>query len=103
MSWLDHGLLNLPLSKRGNIDLEIDRYLAEKKALESARDKAHRKRWKELVGEAARLVAALTDERLVELGAPHKLTAKQTRAQLMSIASTRPETAIAALSKEIQP
>lgn len=26
---LDHGLLNLPLTKRGNIDAQIDRYKAE--------------------------------------------------------------------------
>lgn len=28
-SRLDHGLLNLPLAKRGNIDSQIDRYKAE--------------------------------------------------------------------------
>lgn len=30
MTRLDHGLLNVPLSKRGNIDAEIDRYKADR-------------------------------------------------------------------------
>lgn len=29
---LDHGILNVPLSKRGNIDAQIDKYKAEKLA-----------------------------------------------------------------------
>lgn len=35
---MDHGILNIPLSKRGNIDAQIDRYKAEQAAL--ARTKA---------------------------------------------------------------
>ena len=27
---LDHGVLNVPLAKRGNIDTQIDRYKREK-------------------------------------------------------------------------
>jgi hypothetical protein len=34
---LDHGTLNLPLSKRGNIDSQIDRYKADLERSEKAR------------------------------------------------------------------
>ncbi|QUT00968.1 hypothetical protein [Proteus terrae] len=31
---LDHGILNVPLSKRGNIDAQLDKYKAEQAILE---------------------------------------------------------------------
>lgn len=34
MSMLDHGILNVPLSKRGNIDTPLDKYKAEQAILE---------------------------------------------------------------------
>ncbi|MBG5972350.1 hypothetical protein I5F07_03095 [Proteus vulgaris] len=34
MSMLDHGILNVPLSKRGNIDTQLDKYKAEQAILE---------------------------------------------------------------------
>lgn len=33
---LDHGILNIPLSKRGNIDAQLDRYKAEQRKQERA-------------------------------------------------------------------
>lgn len=100
MSDFDHGVLNVPLAKRGDIDLQIDRYLAEKEALDTAQHKAFRKHFRESVATAKSMVESLTTERLAELGKPHGLTAKKTKAQLLSIAAMRPETAIAALSRE---
>lgn len=37
---LDHGILNVPLSKRGNIDAQIDKYKAEQAAIKKAETKA---------------------------------------------------------------
>lgn len=37
---LDHGILNVPLSKRGNIDAQIDKYKAEQEAAKKAKEKA---------------------------------------------------------------
>ncbi|WP_163826862.1 hypothetical protein [Proteus vulgaris] len=33
MKMLDHGILNVPLSKRGNIDTQIDKYKAEQASI----------------------------------------------------------------------
>ncbi|MEY0214911.1 hypothetical protein AB7W58_10140 [Providencia rettgeri] len=35
---LDHGILNVPLSKRGNIDTQIDKYKAEQAAIKKAKE-----------------------------------------------------------------
>lgn len=37
---LDHGILNVPLPKRGNIDAQIDKYKAEQAAIKKAETKA---------------------------------------------------------------
>lgn len=37
---LDHGILNVPLSKRENIDTQIDKYKAEQLAAKKAKEKA---------------------------------------------------------------
>ncbi|MDM9281824.1 hypothetical protein QU814_01225 [Providencia rettgeri] len=37
---LDHGILNVPLSKRGNIDAQIDKYKAEQAAIKKAETEA---------------------------------------------------------------
>ncbi|MTC29187.1 hypothetical protein [Providencia alcalifaciens] len=37
---LDHGILNVPLSKRGNIDAQIDKYKAEQAAIKKTGSKA---------------------------------------------------------------
>ncbi|QLI96510.1 hypothetical protein H0A34_05485 [Providencia rettgeri] len=37
---LDHGILNVPLSKRGNIDAQIDKYKAELEAAKKTKEKA---------------------------------------------------------------
>ena len=99
----DHGTLNIPLSKRGNIDREIDKYKADAKRLESAQHKQLRKEFKEAVTEAVCMVDRLSLDRLSDLGTPHGLSAKQVKKQLMQTARTRPRTAIAALQREDTP
>lgn len=37
---LDHGILNVPLAKRGDIDAQLDRYKAEQAAADKAARKA---------------------------------------------------------------
>lgn len=99
---LDHGLLNVPLHKRGNIDAELDRYAAERAMERGAEAKAaHVVRQAERK-QAKAMVRALSDERLAELGAPHLLSVRQTRLRLNSDAHWQPARVIAALSKEPQ-
>lgn len=37
---LDHGILNVPLSKRGNIDAQLDKYKAEQAVIKKAEIKS---------------------------------------------------------------
>ena len=82
---IDHGMLNVPLAKRGCIDAQID---AHKAAIQrelrqrAAQDHADRKT-------ARAAVVAMSDERCVELG-KGALTAKQARKKLFSMARFTP-------------
>ena len=98
---LDHGLLNLPLSKRGDIDKQIDRYKAEQFQIRESGIKAARKAHRALVAEARELIDSVSDERMAELGKPHGLTVKQCRKEWRSIASTQPKLVARAMRKEL--
>lgn len=83
---LDHGVLNVPLAKRGNIDAQIDRYKAEqaKAAKATARSKAA-----EIASqreEAKAFVAGLSDERIAEVAQKIGSTPSKVRKELNSLA-----------------
>ena len=43
---MDHGILNLPLAKRGDINAQLDRYKADQAKAQRAADKARREAFK---------------------------------------------------------
>lgn len=88
---LDHGVLNVPLHKRGNIDAQIDRYKAETRRAEAAAHKERMAAKREKTAQAKALVASLTDERAAELMAKFSLTRKQLEKKLNSIAYYTPD------------
>lgn len=98
---LDHGALNVPLAKRGNLDALIERTVREQQAGESARIKAARRQHRDQFAEAKRLIGLVSDERMAELGRPYGLSVKQARAQFTSVARSRPAQVIASMSREI--
>ena len=59
---LDHGVLNVPLSKRGNIDAEIDRYKATEAANKKKAHKAFKVERDELRAAAKAAVSELPDD-----------------------------------------
>lgn len=88
---IDHGVLNVPLSKRlKDFDAEIDRYKA--RVAKEARDawKAQQAQHHIDQGKAKEMVLNLSDERAAELMAALKLTRKQLDARLYRIAHWRP-------------
>ena len=87
---LDHGVLNVPLSKRGNIDNQIDRYKREKAIAKRNELDARKAEFDAKKTKALALVAQLSGKRAKELMAKHKLTRKQLDAELKSIARTNP-------------
>jgi hypothetical protein len=87
---LDHGVLNLPLGKRGNIDAQIDHYKADKARTEAIARKAASKMLAEQRVEAKRILVAMTPERVAHLAAVSKVTPSEARRTLKSIAYFQP-------------
>lgn len=56
---LDHGILNVPLSKRGNIDNQIDQYKRMQAAAQKVKKKADADLHRENKAEAKRILCAL--------------------------------------------
>jgi hypothetical protein len=70
---LDHGILNLPLAKRGNVDAQIDAYKARQEASAEAKRKAAVAASRALKADAKQALAEL-------LAAPALLQAKADKA-----------------------
>lgn len=99
----DHGILNVPLAKRGNIDKQIDAYKAEQARSTAQRLKAARQRHRDALALAKAAIAQVSDERMAAMGKPYGLTVKQTRAQFVSAASVNPERVAKAMQRELAP
>ncbi|HEM8495344.1 MULTISPECIES: hypothetical protein [Burkholderia] len=94
---LDHGLLNLPLAKRGDIDAQIDAYKREQAAAEKAARKALIAQLKQ-DKEAAKpvLMRLFADPELIKRKAAEmNVTPKALRDQLKSWATWQPKNLIA--------
>lgn len=87
---LDHGVLNVPLSKRGNIDNQIDRYKREKAIAKRNELDARKAEFDAKKTKALAMIDQLSDQRAQELMTKHKLTRKQLDAELKLIAKTNP-------------
>lgn len=88
---LDHGLLNVPLHKRGNIDAQIDRYKAGLAATEKADRKARETARRLAKPQAVALFEAATQERLAALAAHAKCTVAELRRHLKSQCHWEPQ------------
>lgn len=95
---LDHGTLNIPLAKRGDIDAQIDRYKADQAILAEAARKTSAAITKDGRVIAKALVAKVSDEKLQRLATKSGLTIAAARKKLASMAHWQPEMVIAALA-----
>lgn len=87
----DGAIVNIPLSKRGNIDMQIDRYKADQGKQRRAEHKAWREQKAPLIAEARRLFDSAPESAFAELAERNGKTAKQVRASLKSYVRARPE------------
>lgn len=99
---IDHGVLNVPLRKRGNIDAQIDKHKAAMRKAKNQRMHEINRNYAALVAEARELVALVSDARMAELGKPHGLTARKCRQEWVLIARRAPGTVIACMRKELE-
>lgn len=96
-STFDHGVLNVPLSRRGDIDAQLDRYKAAQAQAAARQDKAAHALRREQGAQAKALVTSWSDERCMRicLRAGFKLTATQARKKLLGQAHWSPAAVLA--------
>ncbi len=89
---LDHGMLNLPLDKRGggSIDAQLDRYKADKAREERAEVREHSKRTKALRAEVKAAIDALPADVVERSAAKVGKTPKQYIKTLRSLSYWQP-------------
>lgn len=94
MSTMDHGILNLPISKRGNIDAQIDAFKRDQ-AAKSRADAKQASAELELLRIAAKdLIGSLSSERLEGFAKKLGSTSLQARKKLLSEAHWNPKAII---------
>lgn len=96
---LDHGVLNVPLNRRGNTLFGLTRSQFEKQQL--AERKEAQRRYVALCAEASGLVDMVSDARMAELGKPHGMTARRCRKQWHSIVKGAPGSVIGCMRREL--
>lgn len=98
---LDHGILNLPLAKRGggSLDAQIDRWKADTKRAAKAEAKRIAAENKAATAEAKALIAALPDDLVARVAARAGKTPKQMRKRLMADAYWQPQRTLALLKR----
>lgn len=94
---LDHGVLNLPLAKRGNIDAQIDAYKAEQRRIAAADRKAKAAEISALRIRAKAAAESADVEMLKRVAARTGVTLGAVKKALKSDAHWRPEFVIRAL------
>lgn len=90
MQRLDHGVLNIPLSKRGNIDNQIDAYKSSQAKGATVARKAAAQLLVEQRMKAKAIIAGMSDERIAAMAAKHATTTSKVLQMLKSIAYFTP-------------
>lgn len=99
---MDGAIVNVPLRKRGDLAAQAARSVREEALAFDRRMKADRKASLALFVEAKALIMKVSDARMLELGRPFNLTAKQTREQFVHAARKNPAVLIWTMTKELE-
>ncbi len=94
---LDHGVLNVPLRKRGNLDRQIDRSLADQRREREAQAKAARRQFTADWQEALGLIDRMTDEHVARLAEKSGRQKRSVRKWLREQAGINPQLVVKAL------
>lgn len=86
----DHGILNIPLDKRGNIDAQLDAYKAQQSRCARAKAKADAAETKAQREQAKALVSTADSEMIARVATKSGTTPAQVRARLKSDAHWNP-------------
>lgn len=91
---LDHGVLNVPLAKRGNIDAQIDQYKAEQSKLLKDQSEIRKNEHKEAQNKAKPLFDTLTTAHINTYANKTGINASAAKSELKSMAHWQPQKAI---------
>ena len=94
---IDHGVLNVPLHKRGNLDAEIDRQMAKQRRESRDAARARAAEWKADKARALALIDGLTDEQITRLATKAKVHKRSVRKNLRDNAGLMPARVVAML------
>lgn len=98
----DPAIVNLPLSKRGDLAAMARQSVEEEGRAWEARFAARRQASRAAFAQAKALIGRVSDDRMAQMGAAHGLTAKQTRAQFVSAARSNPGVVIRLMTLELE-
>lgn len=87
---MDHGVLNIPLAKRGDINAQLDAYKATKARADKALAKQCAAELRANRVRAAAVLDALPAEQVERIAAKASITVTQARKQLKSMAYFTP-------------
>lgn len=94
---IDHGVLNVPLHKRGNIDAQIDVYKREQARESASVARETRKAFAEARAEALGLISRMTPEHVACWAATLKCQPRSVAKRLRSEAGLNPTLVVRAL------
>jgi hypothetical protein len=92
---MDHGVLNIPLAKRGDIDRQLDQYKAQQAATAKQAAREASKRTAALRIEAKAVLASMSEEQAARIAQKAGVTVAQARKQLASMAYFTPARIVA--------
>lgn len=98
---MDHGVLNIPLVTRGDIDRQLDAYKAQQAQAAKAKRKADAARTAELRVQAKAMVAAAPAELWERIGTKLGMPPGAVQRMYFSEAHWTPDAVIASLSREV--
>jgi len=101
MEALDHGILNVPLAKRHDIDRELDAYKAQQARVATAKAKESAVYTAAMRKQAKALVAAAPADLWDRIGKATGLKGSAARRLFTSEAHWSPAKVVAALSREV--
>lgn len=91
---LDHGALNVPLSKRGNINAQLDQYKKEQAASENEKREIQKSNHADMQSVAKPIFANLSVEQIKTYANKAGITPSEARKELKSMAHWQPKKAV---------
>lgn len=102
MERLDHGVLNIPLAKRGNIDAQLDRHNAELAKLQRRALDDRKFLYDDARSEVRAAFAKVTKQQWAALKAKHGKPVSEIRAAIKALVENQPKAALRIINEILE-